>query len=117
MNSLSMIVPYKKYGMWMFDDERVGLREELFVSGADVMLEHITTQIPNAENGFRLLFSPTPFPGSHIRLEWVREDEECPGNGYRWAETDLEGWLCPALFKYFEQAPQNIYLKAEALTP
>jgi len=24
-------------------------------------------------------------------------------------ELDLEGWLCPALLKYFEEAPQNIY--------
>jgi hypothetical protein len=26
----------------------------------------------------------------------------------------MEGWLCPALFKYFEVAPKEIYAKAEA---
>jgi hypothetical protein len=25
----------------------------------------------------------------------------------------MEGWLCPALFKYFESAPKEIFLKAE----
>jgi hypothetical protein len=26
---------------------------------------------------------------------------------------DKEGWLCPALFKYFETAPPELYAKAE----
>jgi DNA polymerase III gamma/tau subunit len=26
----------------------------------------------------------------------------------------MEGWLCPALLKYFEEPPANIYFKAEA---
>ncbi len=26
-----------------------------------------------------------------------------------------EGWLCPALFKYFDKSPAEIYAKAEAL--
>ena len=24
-----------------------------------------------------------------------------------------EGWLCPGLFKYYKQAPKDIYVKAE----
>lgn len=31
------------------------------------------------------------------------------GNWYYSAALDLEGWLCPALLKYFEQAPGKIY--------
>jgi hypothetical protein len=27
----------------------------------------------------------------------------------------MEGWLCPALFKYFEKAPKEIYIKAEPM--
>ena len=27
---------------------------------------------------------------------------------------DLEGWLCPALFKYFDQAPERIYAQVKA---
>ena len=27
--------------------------------------------------------------------------------------AQMEGWLCPALFKYFDTAPKEIYVKAE----
>jgi hypothetical protein len=27
----------------------------------------------------------------------------------------MEGWLCPALFKYFPEAPKKLYAKAEPL--
>jgi hypothetical protein len=29
----------------------------------------------------------------------------------------MEGWLCPALFKYFDAAPKTLYAKAEPLAP
>jgi hypothetical protein len=44
--------------------------------------------------------------------EWVRE--EGGGNVYRWAEKDMEGWLCPALFKHFERTPQKLYIQVKA---
>lgn len=25
----------------------------------------------------------------------------------------MEGWLCPALFKYFDETPKETYVKAE----
>ena len=37
--------------------------------------------------------------------------EEGGGNVYRWTETGQEGWLCPALFKYFDQAPAKLYIQ------
>jgi hypothetical protein len=27
----------------------------------------------------------------------------------------MEGWQCPALFRYFETAPRELYVKAERL--
>jgi hypothetical protein len=27
---------------------------------------------------------------------------------------DMEGWLCPALFKYFEQTPQKLFIQVKA---
>jgi hypothetical protein len=35
------------------------------------------------------------------------------GNWYYSRELCIEGWLCPALFKYFDVAPQTIYAKFE----
>ncbi len=68
--------------------------------------------IPKARNGFRLLFSTSLFPGYQKRLVWKRE--EVGGNGYASDDPPMEGWLCPALFRYFEQAPAQLYVKAEA---
>jgi len=111
MNAINLILPYKYEGMWVFDDPRVGLDKEPFVSGADTMIDLLVADIPNAKKGFRLLFSVSPFPGYSVRLNWVRE--EYGGNWYFSPDTEMEGWLCPALFKYFEAAPKEIYAKAE----
>jgi hypothetical protein len=60
-----------------------------------------------------MLFSASPFPGAQVTLEWLRE--EFGGNWYRWPEGKMEGWLCPALFKYFDQAPPRLFAKVEAI--
>jgi hypothetical protein len=81
--------------------------------GVPTMIDDLVQDIPNAREGFRLLFSTAPFPGYQRRIEWVRED--MAGNWYRTDEPPMEGWLCPALFKFFETAPQEIFVKAEAI--
>jgi hypothetical protein len=111
MNTINLIVPYRFEGMWVFDDPRVGLDKEPFVSGADTMIHVLVADIPNAQTGFRLLFSSTPFPGYTVKLEWSRE--EYGGHWYFSPAFQMEGWLCPALFKYFKEAPKEIYVKAE----
>lgn len=59
-----------------------------------------------------MVFSAGYFPDAHIVLEWARE--EGGGNVYRWNEQGMEGWLCPALFKYFERAPEKLYIQVKA---
>lgn len=110
-NALMVIAPYKFSGMWVFDDPAVGLTREPFVSGIDTMIDRLVASIPNADRGFRLVFSARPFPGHNVKLEWRRE--ESGGNWYYCPEYNMEGWLCPALFRYFDQAPPELYGKAE----
>jgi hypothetical protein len=112
MNSLFTIAPYKLHGTWVFDDPAVGLRQEPFVSGADDIMDLLSADLPDAERGFRLVFAAEPFPGHTARFEKTRP--EYGGNWYRWAGRDVEGWLCPALFKYFPEAPAEIFVKASA---
>jgi hypothetical protein len=112
MNSLGVIFPYKYEGMWVFDDPAVGLMREPFVAGADLIIDRLVASIPDAAKGFRLIFSGSPFPGHMIRLEWRREEYD--GNWYFCPEFAMEGWLCPALFKYFDEAPRELYARAEA---
>ncbi len=112
MNVLRAIHPYKWQGLWVFDDESVGLDKEPFVSGADEVIDVMVADIPHAAEGFTLIFSDRPFPGHQVVFE--RRREEFGGWWYFAAALDKEGWLCPALFKYFEAAPEKIYAQFKA---
>ena len=110
-NALMVIAPYRYQGTWVFDDEAVGLVREPFVAGVPEMIDALVREIPNAETGFRLTFSANPFPGAQTELE--RSREEIEGWWYR-DDNGREGWLCPALFRYFDEAPVRIYARADA---
>jgi hypothetical protein len=107
MNAIIAIHPYKYEGLWVFDDAKVGLVQEPFVSGADDIIDRMVHGIPGADAGFTLLFSATPFPGYQATFEWRRKD--LGGNWYYSQDLGIEGWLCPALFRYFEAAPERLY--------
>ena len=111
MNTINVIAPYKYLGTWVFDDPRVGLAQEPFVSGADSMIDRVVADIPDAVRGFNLIFSATPFPGHQYRLDWRRE--ESGGNWYYAEALDMEGWLCPALLKHFEEPPRQLYVQTK----
>ncbi|MDV3001811.1 MAG: hypothetical protein N5P05_003417 [Chroococcopsis gigantea SAG 12.99] len=107
-----VIFPYLHEGTWVFDDAAVGLSKEPFVAGIPEMINVLVRDIADADNGFKLLFSARPFPGYQVKLKWLRGEYD--GNWYKWEAQGLEGWLCPALFKYFESAPEEIYCQAVA---
>jgi hypothetical protein len=97
--------------MWVFDDERVGLKAEPFVGGADDMIDRVTADIPGACDGFVMVFSADAVPGAQFRLEWRRQDRS--GNVYYSPELDSEGWLCPALLRYFGAPPAEIHVQVK----
>ncbi|NBC46902.1 MAG: hypothetical protein GVY22_02680, partial [Gammaproteobacteria bacterium] len=76
-NALNVIHPYKWQGLWVFDDDRVGLDKEPFVEGADTIIDKALAAkgIPEPEDGFRLLFSAGPFPRYDLKFDWVREGD------------------------------------------
>lgn len=112
-NSIMVIAPYRYQGTWVFDDRTVGLVKEPFVAGVPEMIDVLVKDIPNADNGFRLLFSAQPFPGHQKALKWLRGDGG--GNYYAFDDPPMEGWICPAMFRYYEKAPKHLYVKAEAI--
>lgn len=114
MNVINIIEPYRHHGMWVFDDERVGLVQEPFVAGADAIIDCAVADIPDADHGFVMVFAGTPFPGHQYRLDWRRGDNN--GNWYHAPQFDLEGWFCPALLKYFPDAPQQIFIQTRSMT-
>ena len=110
-NSIMVIAPYRYQGTWVFDDPRAGLEREPFVAGVPEMIDVLVADIPDAEEGFLMLFSAQPFPGHQWKLTWVRG--ESGGNYYRLEDPPMEGWLCPAMFKYFRDPPKEIYVQAK----
>ena len=75
------------------------------------MIDRLVADIPDAKKGFRLTFSADPFPGHELVVERGRASSG--GYYYKDPETGREGWLCPALFKYFREAPEKIYVQAD----
>lgn len=114
-NALKVIQPYFAHGTWVFDDSATGLKAEPFVNGVPEMIERLVADIPGARAGFRLTFSAREFPGFELRLE--RGEAHSGGYYYTAPATGQRGWLCPALFKYFHDAPAAIYVSAEPIGP
>lgn len=112
-NSIMVIAPYFYQGSWVFDDQSVGLKREPFVAGIPEMIDEMTKDNPDAKDGFRLLFSAKEFPGHQKQLSWLRGEKG--GNYYMLNDPPMEGWLCPALFKYYSEPPPQIFVKAEPL--
>jgi hypothetical protein len=83
-NQIHVIKPYRHASTWVFDDPRVGLQKEPFVSGVPQMIDTLVANVPNAKEGFRLLFSAEPFPGYQVELAKVRAEYQ--GVWYRWVD-------------------------------
>jgi hypothetical protein len=121
MNAIRAIHPYRHEGLWVFDDETVGLRQEPFVAGADGILDRLAAGIPEASAGFTLLFSAQPFLGFQIECDWQREEfggrrpGPAEGDGHRrHANDDVAGRVRPgehrAEAKIVSGAPDNCLL-------
>lgn len=115
MNTLMTIQPYRHLGGWAFDDASVGLKAEPFIAGMPAILNAILRV--NGLRGvtkFRAVFAGQNFPGAQAVL--YRHRPEAGGWWYHYqlpTGDTWEGWLCPALFKYFKTAPRQIHIKVE----
>jgi len=109
MNNIIVLFPYFKNGTWMFDDESVGLKGEPFVCGIPEMINYVITKknIKNTDKGVALFVSATELPSYDLKLMWSRF--EAGGNWYNCLETKTDGWLCPALYKYFNSTPSSLF--------
>lgn len=112
-NTVHVIWPYNIQGIWAFDDEPLGLVREPFVGAINTMIDRLVTNIPNAKVGFRLMFSAGFIPDYDAKIVWKRKAPR--GNWYYCEKFKMEGWLCPALLKYFKKPPKEIYVKVGPL--
>ncbi len=116
MNQIMLISAYVHGGQWVFDDADRDLVKEPFVCGADLVIDRLCLKAGLPEpvrregNQATLLFSAGPFPGAS-RLRLLRP--EAGGNWYKSEEFGIEGWLCPAMFRFFAETPPEIYAIAK----
>jgi hypothetical protein len=96
--------------MWVFDDARVGLVQEPFVSGADTVIDLMVEGIPGADKGFSMVFAAIPFPGHQHEFRLGRAE----AGGHWYSAPGMEGWLCPALLKYFDKPPERLNVQVRA---
>jgi len=119
MNQIYVIFPYQYNGTWVFDDRDRGLAKEPFVSGIPEMIEAITEGFENRSEGFRLKFSAHAFVAdANERVALIKFFEKDMGGAWYIGSYDgkhLEGWLCPALLKYFAELPEQIYIAVSGL--
>jgi len=108
MNQLNVITCYWKNGTWCFDDKARDLLAEPFVASADAFITDaakIAKVKDPIRNGVRVTFSHASFPGH----QFAAFRQEAEAGGYWYQLFGRRGWLCPALFKYFAEAPERIY--------
>jgi hypothetical protein len=110
-NAMLVIEPYRAGNQWRFDEPLLHLKAEPFVRGIPEMIDKMSANIPGSDKRVRLIFSQNPFPGYEYRLDRLREEDG--GNWYYSDAYQMQGWLCPALFKFFPRAPSHIYVRAE----
>jgi hypothetical protein len=128
-NVLMVIEPYWYQDIWVFDDASKGLDKEplegrpegelgeimelgrLLGGGLSEMIDYLVKDIPHARKGFILLFSSQPFAGYQRELTRVRE--EYGGWTYEVKDSHRADWLSPTLLRYFDTAPESLYVKAE----
>ena len=109
-NCIFVIKPYKWEGMWdsttLTWASSKNLRRRC---GHDD--RRATSHIPNATRASWPSSRPATSP-MRKSCWWARE--EGGGNVYRWAEKGMEGWLCPALLRYFTEPPEKLYIQVKA---
>jgi len=58
---------------------------------------------------YQLLPGSQPSPGENAIMVIA------PYRYYALDDPPMEGWICPAMFKYFSKSPKNLYVKAEPI--
>jgi len=110
MNQINKIEIYRYLQAWVFDDEEKGLDKEPFVAGIPEILDTILSP---AFSRAVIVFSKDPFPSelTFRTLNLIRKEHR--GAWYEY--HSLEGWLCPALYKFFDDPPKTIHFTIEGV--
>lgn len=108
-NSLKFITVYRYNGFWVFDEPSVSLVKEPFVAGADTLIDILAKD----KEKVAFIFTEHKFPGYNLSLIKTNEEVDgTTGTDYTCPEYDNHKlWLCPALLKFFNEPPKEIFVK------
>lgn len=104
-NQIFGLEAFRFAGVWAFDNEELGLKNELFVGGADTFIDLVVG--PDVDR-VGIQFSSKPFPTYQMKVDFT--DGEANSGTYYVSESGHELWLCGVLGLYFTEAPKTIYL-------
>ena len=110
MNQINVINPYKYNGQWVFDDESKDLDKEPFIAGADTLIDTLTG---GSTDNCQIIFSKDAFPTANFVVDKIGPGVG-GGTNYKYdinSKVKHYLWLCPALLKYFNNPPSNIYFQ------
>jgi hypothetical protein len=109
MNAINVIHPYKWNNMWVFDDESKELDKEPLIAGADTLITMLVEEAKKCS----VMFSDKQFP-DYSHLLTIVGPGVGDGTDYMCKLSKTYShpvWLCPALLKYFNTPPEEIYFK------
>lgn len=106
-NEVNILYPTRsRYGVWAFTDLSVGLYEEPFVGEINDMIDMFT----DGRDQCIVYISHSPLPNANGHLLRLKEESD---GWYELEGKGISGWLCPAVLKYFQGYPDDIYFKIE----
>jgi len=103
--TINLIRVYKWDDCWWFDDAEKGIVKEELVMGSPEFIEDFIVGTRNVSE-FDLMFGDG-MTDYDFMLTFVRFEEA--GYVYRWDSNEM--WLCSVLNRYYDLAPEKIYLK------
>ena len=113
-NVLELFVYKDEKYRWVFDDDEHNLAQEAFVAGMDLVIDHLTTDLPGCGyDGF--VFCMSEFIGSNeYKFIELTHSEALihpllgQSNYYNCKELGIRAWLCNNLYRYIDHTPQVI---------
>lgn len=107
MSSIFLIKPYKIKDSWFFDDQKRDIYERPFAKGVNSILQGVSDDLKTER--IKIIFSSSPFNGYQYSFTCMKPEES--GYWYKCDQTSNNGWLRSGLFKYFDRAPEKLYVQ------
>ena len=104
-NAVNILDIYRtKNGVWCFNDEDLDIIAEPFVGEINDMID----MYAKGKEELTIYISKEPILNGTLSLTRVEDEFE---GMYRLDGTDIVGWLCPCLLRYFPNYINNIYVR------